>query len=123
MLLVRHFYNHLYPRTSKKFSGKKYIEENNTHIMAKEISKFSVAEMTSNDDGKTSGSGTVGIVISFVGGLCFLLGSVDKMFLSGTVDILTQSIVVIGIGVGLLGYRKGKSTDAKIAESSPTEEK
>jgi hypothetical protein len=45
------------------------------------------------------------------------------MFLSGTVDILTQSIVVIGIGVGLLGYRKGKSTDAKIAEASPAEEK
>ena len=91
--------------------------------MAKEISKFSFAEMTSNDDGKTSGSGTVGIVISFIGGLCFLLGAVDKMFLSGTVDILTQSIVVIGIGVGLLGYRKGKSTDAKIAEASTSEEK
>jgi hypothetical protein len=45
------------------------------------------------------------------------------MFLSGTVDILTQSIVVIGIGVGLLGYRKGKSTDAKIAGPSPSEEK
>ena len=43
------------------------------------------------------------------------------MFLSGTVDILTQSIVVIGIGVGLLGYRKGKSTDAKIAGSSSEE--
>ena len=106
---------------NKKFFRKKYIEENNTHIMAKEISKFSFAEMTSNDDGKTSGSGTVGIIISFVGGLCFLLGAVDKMFLSGTVDILTQSIVVIGIGVGLLGYRKGKSTDAKIAGSSSEE--
>ena len=91
--------------------------------MAKDIKKFSFAEMTSNDDGKTSGSGTVGIVISFIGGFCFLLGSIDKMFLSGTVDILTQSIIVIGIGVGLLGYRKGKSTDAKIAESSQTEER
>lgn len=89
--------------------------------MGKDISKFSFAEMTSNDDGKTSGSGTVGIVISFIGGLSFLLGAIDKMFLSGTVDILTQSIIVIGIGVGLLGYRKGKSTDAKIAESSSEE--
>jgi hypothetical protein len=43
------------------------------------------------------------------------------MFLSNTADILTQSIIVIGIGVGLLGYRKGKSTDAKIAGSSSTE--
>ena len=90
--------------------------------MVKDIKKFSLAEMTSNDDGKTSGSGTVGVVISFIGGLCFLLGAVDKMFLSGTVDILTQSIVVIGIGVGLLGYRKGKSTDAKVAEASQPEE-
>lgn len=76
--------------------------------------------MTSNDTGKTSGSGTVGIVISFIGGLCFLLGSIDKMFLSGTVDILTQSIVVIGIGVGLLGYRKGVSANPVSKESGPT---
>ena len=90
--------------------------------MIKNISKFSFAEMTSNDDGKTSGSGTTGIFISSIGGLCFLLGAVDKMFLSGTVDSLTQSIIVIGIGVGLLGYRKGKSTDAKIAGSAAGEE-
>lgn len=76
--------------------------------------------MTSNDTGKTSGSGTVGIVISFIGGLCFLLGSIDKMFLSGTVDILTQSIVVIGIGVGLLGYRKSVSANTVSKESDLT---
>lgn len=85
--------------------------------MGKNISKFSFAEMTSNNDGKTSGSGTVGIVISFIGGFTFLLGAFDKMFFSGTVDILTQSIIVIGIGVGLLGYRKGKSLDPKSSES------
>ncbi len=89
--------------------------------MKKDISKFSWAEMTSNDNGKTSGSGTVGIIISFIGGFCFLLGSIDKMFLTGTVDILTQSIIVIGIGVGLLGYRKGKSVGEKIV-GSPSEE-
>jgi hypothetical protein len=96
----------------------KYIEKVNPH-MPKKINKFSFAEMTSNDDGKTSGSGTVGVVISFIGGLCFLLGTVDKMFFSGTVDVLTQSIIVIGIGAGLLGYRKGKSSNSKIASSSP----
>jgi hypothetical protein len=83
------------------------------------ISKFSFAEMCSNENGKTSGSGTVGIVISSIGGLCFLLGAIDKMFLSGTVDILTQSIVVIGIGVGLLGYRKGVTNKS---DSAPAQE-
>jgi hypothetical protein len=41
------------------------------------------------------------------------------MFFSGTVDVLTQSIIVIGIGAGLLGYRKGKSSNSKIASSPP----
>ena len=90
--------------------------------MKKDIKKFSLAEMTSNDDGKTSGSGTTGIVISFIGGFCFLLGCIDKMFLSNTADILTQSIIVIGIGVGLLGYRKGKSVDVKVAETEAYKE-
>jgi hypothetical protein len=81
--------------------------------MAKEIDKFSFSEMTSNSDGKTSGSGTVGIFISFIGGISFLLGAINIMFFSGTADILTQSIVVIGMGVGLLGYRKGKTLDSE----------
>jgi hypothetical protein len=65
--------------------------------------------MTSNSDGKTSASGTIGIFISVIGGICFLMGAVDKMFVSHTVDILNQSIVVIGIGATLLGFRKSKT--------------
>jgi hypothetical protein len=71
-----------------------------------DISRFSIAEMCSNDTGKTSGSGTVGVIVSLVGAFTFFLGAIDKMLLSGTVDILSQSIIVITIGVGLLGYRK-----------------
>jgi len=83
------------------------------------ISKFSFGELTSNSNGKTSGSGTAGIYIVFIGGLCFLFGCIDKMFLDKSVDIISQSIILIGIGAGLLGYRKSKDSNIEIV---PTEE-
>lgn len=72
------------------------------------IERFSFAQMTSNSNGKTSGSGTMGVLICTVGTLCFFLGSVDKMFINKDVDIITQSIIFVGIGAALLGYRKSK---------------
>jgi len=83
------------------------------------IDKFSFAQMTSNTNGKTSGSGTAGIYIVAIGGVCFLLGCLDKMFFSKTIDIVTQSIMLIGIGATLLGFRKSK--DAKIPTPEFTE--
>ena len=77
------------------------------------IDKFSFGQLTSNSDGKTSGSGTAGLYIVAVGGLCFLIGSV-KIFFGGTGDVLSQSIILVGIGTALLGYRKSK--DAKIVD-------
>lgn len=85
-----------------------------------DINKFSFAQMTANNDGKTSGSGTMGVYIVIIGGLCFLLGCIDKMFLKGTIDILTQSIIVITVGAGLLGWRKQKQ--AKPDSNVVTEE-
>lgn len=78
--------------------------------MKKSIHEFSFTEMTSNADGKTSGSGTMGVIICFVGSLCFLLGCLCEMFMNKTAtNIITQSILFVGIGAGLLGYRKSKS--------------
>lgn len=77
----------------------------------KNIDRFSFAQMTSNSDGKTSGSGTMGVLICAVGSLCFLLGCVDKMFIGKDIDILNQAIVFTLIGAGLLGYRKSVKTD------------
>jgi hypothetical protein len=74
--------------------------------MKPNISKFSWAELFSNSDGKTSGSGFSGVIICLVGTLCFFLGCVDKMFISKEIDIITQSIVFVGIGATLLGARK-----------------
>ena len=45
-----------------------------------DIDKFSFGQLTSNSDGKTSGSGTAGLYIVAIGGVCFILGCVDKMF-------------------------------------------
>jgi hypothetical protein len=87
--------------------------------MKLDSNKFSLAQMTSNSDGKTSGSGTMGILICTVGTLCFLLGCIDKIFLSKEIDVITQSIVLVGIGSALLGYRKSK--DAPVSADEPAE--
>jgi hypothetical protein len=67
------------------------------------INKFSFAQMTSNSNGKTSASGTMGVLICTIGSISFLYGSLIK-----DTDILLQSVVFTGIGAGLLGYRKSQ---------------
>jgi len=85
------------------------------------MERFSFAQLTSNSDGKTSGSGTAGLYIVFIGGVCFFLGCVDKMFLDKSVDILTQSIILISIGATLLGYRKSKDSGVTELEEAKEE--
>lgn len=77
------------------------------------MDRFSFAQMTSNENGKTSASGTMGVVICIIGTLCFFLGCVDKMFLNKDIDVITQSIIFVGIGAGLLGYRKSRASKEK----------
>jgi hypothetical protein len=86
-----------------------------------DIKKFSFAEMTSNSNGKTSGSGTMGIYIVIIGGICFLMGSIDKMFLSKDIDVITQSIIYTGIGATLLGYRKSKDNSEVVVDETKEE--
>jgi hypothetical protein len=70
-----------------------------------DIKKFSFGEMTSNDNGKTSSTSTSGVYIIFIGGLCFLLGCIDKMFLDKSLDIINQSVMFTTIGAALLGVK------------------
>ena len=77
------------------------------------IESFSFVQMTSNSDGKTSASGTMGVLICTVGTLCFLIGCLDKVFVSKDIDIITQSIIFVGIGAGLLGIRKTTAENNK----------
>lgn len=72
------------------------------------IDKFSFAQMTSNSDGKTSSSGVMGSITAFAGVLAFIYGVIDYSFISKTGTIMTQAIIVITIGTGLLGYRKSQ---------------
>jgi len=72
--------------------------------------EFSFSELTSNSSGKTSASGTMGVLICVVGCLTFILGSVSTVFFSGDGELLTQSIALIWCGAALLGYRKSRDS-------------
>ena len=76
-----------------------------------QLNKFSFAQMTSNSDGKTSVSGSMGVLICVTGTFCFLVGCLDKIFINKDIDIITQSIIFVGIGASLLGVRKVKATE------------
>jgi len=89
--------------------------------MLKNIKEFSWAELFSNESGKTSATAFCGVVICISGTLCFVLGCVDKMYVSKTIDIITQSIVFVGIGATLMGVRKVFDS-RKTEESTSLEE-
>ena len=73
--------------------------------MVGDIKKFSFAEMTSNNNGKTSVTSTMGAYIIIIGGLGFIAGCVDKMYINNSIDIINQSIMLVTIGAGLLGIK------------------
>lgn len=73
--------------------------------MVGDIKKFSFAEMTSNNNGKTSVTSTMGAYIIIIGGLGFIAGCIDKMFVNNTIDIINQSIMMVTIGAGLIGVK------------------
>ena len=84
------------------------------------LEKWSFGQMTSNSNGKTSSSGTMGVLICTIGTLSFFLGCIDKMFIHADVEILTQSIIFVGIGATLLGYRKSKDNSELIDDTTDT---
>lgn len=87
------------------------------------IDKWSFSEMTSNTNGKTSATSTMGSYIIFIGGLCFLAGCVDKMFLGKDMDIITQAIAFTTLGAGMLMMGKHRASAVDIADISKKEKK
>ena len=80
------------------------------------ISRFSLSEMTSNSDGKTSASGTMAVFIILVGGVTFLIGALGMIFKATDSNILVQSIAMVYAGALLLGYRKSKDSGVEVQE-------
>ncbi len=76
----------------------------------KDVNKFSFAQMTSNSDGKTSGSGSAGIYLVFIGGLIVLMGSIAGLFMNApqAANVLLAGTGTLTFGAGLLGYRKSQ---------------
>ena len=91
--------------------------------MVSDISKFSWAEIFSNDSGKSSGTSFVGIIICLVGTLCFFLGCIDKMWISKSIDIITQSLTFVLIGASLMGVKKivGGKDSSSSSETTTTD--
>lgn len=85
-----------------------------------DIKKFSFGEMTSNTNGKTSATSTSGVYIIFIGGIGFLLGVVDKLFLGKSIDVINQAIMFTTIGAALLGVKNivGAKKDNTVIEES-----
>lgn len=86
--------------------------------MTLDYSKFSFAQMTSNNTGKTSGSGTMGIYIVALGVLMLLFGAWDFSFKTEKPDIMMYASANILVGAGLLGYRKKKEGSDKLPDDT-----
>lgn len=68
---------------------------------------FSWGEAFSDKNGKTSMTSIAGAYITCIGGLVFLIASIGSLFnIHHALDILNQSVIVLGFGGGLLGVNK-----------------
>ena len=79
-------------------------------IVQENMNKFSFAQMTSNNNGKTSGSGTCGIYLVFIGGVIGVMGAISSLYTKSpeSANVLLFATGTIMTGAGLLGYRKSK---------------
>jgi hypothetical protein len=75
--------------------------------MSSQRDKFVIAELFSNEDGKTSASGFVGIMVGIVGCLAFITATVGYVKgIPNSIEVMQQSSIFIGSAVALLAARK-----------------
>lgn len=83
--------------------------------------RFIFSEVFNNSDGKTSGSGFIGVIMGLVGCLAFIAAIVGYfMQLPDTIPFMQQTIFFIGSATVLLGVRKfvGKNKNGDSVESN-----
>ena len=73
----------------------------------KEKSKFRLSETFNNKDGKTSGSGFIGVIFGLISGAAFITGIVGWwMGIEGSMELFDMILKFAGISALLLGARK-----------------
>ena len=79
--------------------------------MGYDKSKFVFSETFNNGNGKTSGSGFMGIVLGLVGSAC-LIASMVGWFLQtpNVIEVMGKIIIVLTLSASLLGLRKFVAT-------------
>jgi len=70
-------------------------------------SKFVFSETFNNTDGKTSGSGFMGILLGLVGSACMVAAMVGWfMNIPNVIEVMGKIIIVLSLSGALLGLRK-----------------
>lgn len=70
------------------------------------VSKFKFSELFSNSDGKTSGSGFVGILFGIATTLCFIASAIGIFFKLDIMELVDASLQLGLLSGALLGLRK-----------------
>jgi len=70
-------------------------------------SKFVFSETFNNKDGKTSGSGFLGIVLGLTGAVCFAASMIGWFLqIPNVVEVMGKIIILLSLAAALLGLRK-----------------
>ena len=70
-------------------------------------SKFVFSETFNNRDGKTSGSGFIGILLGLVGAACFVAAMVGWFIQKpDVIEVMGKIIILLSLSSALLGLRK-----------------
>lgn len=94
-------------------------------------SKFVFSETFNNSNGKTSGSGFIGVMLGLIGGLCFIAAIVGWFLeIPDALEVMGKIILLVTIAGGLLGLRKlagngknGETTSPPLFQENPNVDK